>query len=197
MILAASEVYLKFVAVSTLVMLLASNQAFVTVVLQQLIQYHFFLTEEDGISVPFTKVTPLAIILIFVWVFVPLVKNTRASQLNLITKTIVFIMLVLCSMCFRCLTTHEMNSPPIFPEEISNLDKTFGFLTSYFVLPLLIIAEDRKDYSSEANSASPYNSASSYQLFLKTNAIARFLFGLIFCLSLNSNQTNFIWIDPF
>ncbi len=115
----------------------------------------------------------------------------------MITKTIVFVMLVACSMCFRCLTTHEMNSPPVLPNNISDIDQTFGFLTSYFVLPLLIIAEDRKDYSSEANSASPNNSAASYHLFLKANGVVRFLFGLLFCLSLDSSQANYIWIDPF
>lgn len=43
-----AEVYLKFVAISTLVMLFASNQAFVTMVLQQYLSATLIPIIEDG-----------------------------------------------------------------------------------------------------------------------------------------------------
>ena len=91
---------------------------------------------------------PLIPILVFVWVFVPLVKHSRANSFTLLTKAIMFIMLASMSVLYSCMSTQdEFNSPPIMPEKFSDIDVTFGFLTSYFVVPLLCIAEDRVDYS--------------------------------------------------
>lgn len=140
---------------------------------------------------------PLIPIMCFVWVFVPLVKHSKASSFNLLTKVVVFAMLAVCSLMTQCLTTKQLTLPSIFPESISNMDQTFGFLTSYFVLPLLIIAEDHKDYSNE-HTSSPENSAQSYNLFVRMSATARFIFGLVICVTLTSGVNgNFIKIDPF
>ena len=74
---------------------------------------------------------------------------------------------------------------------------TFGFLTSYLVVPLLCIAEDRVDYSISSQCKSPENSAQSYNLFVRYSGIVRFLFGLTMCLKVAASPTNQISIDPF
>ena len=79
-----AEVYLKFVAISTLVMLFASNQAFVTMVLQQYLSATLIPIIEDGeedvSENRLHRVSLFMAILSFVWVFVPLVKNSPASS---------------------------------------------------------------------------------------------------------------------
>ena len=118
------------------------------------------VTENDEESSKNNMMMPLLPILIFVWIFVPLVKHSRASTFNLLTKTIMFIMLASMSVLYNYLggAGNNLNLPPIFPDTISDIDVTFGFLTSFFVLPLLHIAEDRIDYS-QASSVAPVNSA--------------------------------------
>ena len=46
---------------------------------------------------------PLIPILVFVWVFVPLVKHSRSSTFNLLTKAIMFIMLASMSVLYTFL----------------------------------------------------------------------------------------------
>lgn len=102
-------------------------------------------------------------------------------------------MLGTCSVIFTGLSSTQFTVPSMFPSEISNLDQTFGFLTSFFVLPLLKIAEDTKDYS-KALSDSPERSAESYSLFVKYTGVARLCFGLFVCFTLIGNN---LLIDPF
>ena len=141
---------------------------------------------------------PLVPILIFVWIFVPLVKHSRSSTFNLLTKAIMFVMLASMSVLYTFLGSQRvMSAPSILPEKISDIDMTFGFLTSYLVVPLLCIAEDRVDYSSPSQSHSPVNSAQSYSLFVRYSGVVRFLFGLIMCMKVAASPTNQISIDPF
>ena len=186
-----TEFYLKFVAISTLVMLLASNQAFTTVVLYNLVLGLF----TESATMANVSILPMMVpIFLFIWVFVPLIKHQRDSWINLMTKTIVFLMLISCSIIFCGLSSSELSIPSIFPAKISNLDQTFGFLTSFFVLPLLQIAEDTRDYS-QTLSDSPERSAQSYSLFVKYTGVARLVFGLLVCLTLTGS--GILVIDPF
>lgn len=136
-----------------------------------------------------------AAIICFVWVFVPLVKNSRASYLNLMTKVIAFVMLASCSIIWSSMN-YSINLPSFWPETMAGIDSTFGFLTSYFVLPLLIIAEDRRDYSSP-HTSSPANSTTSYTLFLYISGFVRYGIAMLLCLTIAASATNYIEIDPF
>jgi len=123
LLLIFSEVYLKFVTVSTLVMLLASNQAFITIVLYQLISHSVVGTGAAlALENTFGKVQLLLPIFAFVWVFVPLFKNTKASSFTLMTKMIMFTMLTSCSFVFCFLTSKSLTIPSFFPDNISNID---------------------------------------------------------------------------
>ena len=128
-------------------------------------------------------------IMIFVWSFAPAIKYERSSMFNLVTKAIMFSMLAICSLLFCSFTVEETNFPSFFPESIRHLDQTFGFLCSYLVIPLLVIAEDRIDYSQE-HSISPQNSAQSYSLFVKYNSVIRYVFGLVICLTMATGYQN-------
>ena len=101
-----------------------------------------------------------------------------------------------CSLMFTTLNSKMTNVPPMSPDNPGDVDTTFGFLTSYMVLPLLIIAEDRKDYS-VADSNTPANSTMSYRLFTAYSGVARFIIGLILCFSISQALGNEITLDPF
>ena len=60
------------------------------------------------------------------------------------------------------------------------IDDTYGFFSSYLILPLLAIAEDRCDYS-ERGSTAAGNGTEAYTLFLKYNTFARLMFGAMLC----------------
>mmetsp|Transcript_47825 Transcript_47825/g.63217 ORF Transcript_47825/g.63217 Transcript_47825/m.63217 type:complete len:132 (-) Transcript_47825:608-1003(-) len=64
------------------------------------------------------------------------------------------------------------------------------------VLPLLIIAEDRKDYSIPG-STTPANSKLSYGLFSGYSGLARYAIGLILCFSVAASGKNEVGLDPF
>ena len=106
-------------------------------------------------------------------------------------------MLVSISVVFCSLTSTQVTIPPFFPEKMQHIDQVFGFLTSFFVLPLLKIAEDRKDYSL-TTSSSPENSAQSFSLFIKYSGMIRFAIGMLLALTVTPiSESNFIPIDPF
>ena len=91
------------------------------------------------------RLLPLAIILIFLWVLVPLARMEHTASMSLRTKFIAFMMLLSGSLLFKfILSKPEINPPKLFNWDI---DSTYGFLVSYLIVPLLQIAEDRKDYT--------------------------------------------------
>ena len=178
-------------------MLLASNQAFVIVVLQAFTSSLSMDSIVDG-EVSMAHLCP---ILILVWLIVPLVnRNSRSSSspFNLITKTTMFLMLATTSLLYTFMGSDSSSFyvPPFFPEKLSDMDVTIGFLSSYFVVPLLCIAEDRVDYSN-ASSPAPANSANSYHKFARYSGFARYLFGALMCLKVAASPTNHISLDPF
>ena len=71
-ILILSEVYLKFVIMSTLVLLLASNQAFVTIVLQKLLSD---LAVGCQLTLDLDQAKLIIPLFAFVWLFTPLFKH--------------------------------------------------------------------------------------------------------------------------
>ena len=124
MLMFVTKIYLKFVTVSTLVMLLASNQAFVAVVMQQI-----FVTYLDAGAIEMGegslgKWRSLIPILLFIWIFVPLVKHAKSSSFTLWTKAAVFVMLSSCSVIFCALASSrsKMNLPTFFPENWVDID---------------------------------------------------------------------------
>ena len=113
------------------------------------------------------------------------------------TKAIVFVMLNAFSVIWSLLKNRQQtNLPNFWPESIGNFDQTFGFLISYFVLPLLLIVEDRKDYS-RSQSASPEDSSQNYQLFARFSLVLRYLVGLVVCLHVVASEKNELQLDPF
>ena len=131
------------------------------------------------------------------WAAVPMVQNAKSSTVDLMTKMMMFVMLISISIMFCSLTSSTILFPPILPEKISNMDQVFGFMTSFFVLPLLKIAEDHRDYAIPS-STSPVNSAQSFSMFVKYSGLARFAIGMLLALTVAANtETNFIPIDPF
>ena len=87
--------------------------------------------------------------------------------------------------------------PSLSPENPQDVDTTFGYLTSYMLLPLLIVSEDRKDYS-KADSVSPSNTSESFKFFAVYGGTIRYIIGLITSLALASGSSSLeINLDPF
>jgi hypothetical protein len=192
------EYYLKSVAISTLIMLLASNQAFVTIVMKHLLTSLIFgnlaVQEQIDVTSTLARQLPLAIILVFLWILIPLVRMEHSASMSLRTKLIALFMLLSCSVLFKfLLTTPALNFPYLFNWDI---DSTYGFLVSYLIVPILQIAEDRKDYT-RARSNSPENSAVSFKYFLSLSCIVRVSFALLMCLTVATNQRDIFILDPF
>ena len=94
-----------------------------------------------------------------------------------------------CSLMWTTLSGSFEHVPPMSPNNPGDVDTTFGFLTSYMVMPLLIIAEDRKDYS-VADSPTPTNSTHSYRLFSGYSGLVRYAIGLILCFTVAAGAQN-------
>ena len=91
-----------------------------------------------------------------------------------------FALLSIGSIWYKCsysLNRHQAQLPPAATWAI---DDTYGFFSSYLILPLLAIAEDRCDYS-ERGSRQAENSTKSYTLFLQYNTFSRLMFGGLLC----------------
>lgn len=191
------EFYLKFVTISTLIMLLASNQAFVTIVMKHLLTTLIFgelgtthMAQEQLIA----RQLPLAVILIFLWVLVPLVRMENNASMSLRMKLSAFFMLLMCSVLFKLLLAGGNFNPPKFINW--DIDSTYGFLVSYLIIPLLQIAEDRKDYTLQT-SRSPENSAVAFNYFCGISSSVRLLFGFIMAFTVAANQRDIFVLDPF
>ena len=65
------------------------------------------------------------------------------------------------------------------PDNPGDVDTTFGFLTSFMVLPLLAVTEDRRDYS--GSSTVPGATTQSFRRYTAYSGVARYAVGLILC----------------
>ena len=87
-------------------------------------------------------------------------------------------------------------SPPLSPDNPADVDTTFGFLTSFMVLPLLTVSEDRRDYSIKGSTI-PETTTTSFRRYTAYSGIARYFVGLILCFMVTLGAQNEVQLDPF
>ena len=119
-------------------------------------------------------------ILCFLWVLVPFASKQAEGIQTLSTKLAVLALLSIGSIWYKSTVSKDRYQIQMPPAATWAIDDTYGYFSSYLILPLLAIAEDKRDYSAPSDNSAQIGS-SAYNLFLKYNTFVRLLFGGLLC----------------